>query len=32
MEKLKSMGYIKIYSLGGIKDLEASKHTDYIER
>ena len=32
MEKLKSMGYIKIYSLGGIKDWEASKHTDYIER
>ena len=32
MEKLKTMGYFKIYSIGGIKDWENSKHSDYIER
>ena len=32
MEKLKSLGYGKLYSIGGIKDWETSSHTDYIER
>lgn len=31
MEKLKELGYAKVFSIGGIKDWENSKHTDYIE-
>lgn len=31
METLKTMGYYRVYSIGGIKDWEASKQTNYIE-